>query len=81
MGGAALIVLSYLLLQVERLSSDDLSYSVLNAVGASMILYSLCFDFNLAALLMEGFWVLISLFGIWRSLRSRRFPETASEEL
>ena len=67
--GVAIIVVAYLLLQLERLKSTDLSYSVMNALGASLIVASLIVDFNLSALLMEVFWVLISCIGIGRHLR------------
>jgi len=66
--GVGLIVLTYVLLQTERLRSDQLAYSVLNAAGASLILVSLYFDFNFPSLVVEFFWLLISLFGIWKYL-------------
>ncbi len=69
--GAAIVVISYLLLQLERIASEDLVFSVLNAVGAAMILYSLAFDFNFSAMVIEGFWVLISIIGIWKYYRGR----------
>jgi hypothetical protein len=62
-------MITYLLLQLERIRSTDLSYSVLNALGAALIVASLIVDFNLSALLMEVFWVLISFIGIGRHLR------------
>ena len=67
--GVVIIIVAYLLLQLERLKSTDLIYSVMNAVGASLIVASLIVDFNLSALLMEVFWVLISFIGIGRHLR------------
>lgn len=67
--GVAMIVVTYLLLQLDKLKSTDLAYSVLNALGASLIVASLIVDFNLSALLMEVFWVLISFIGIGRHLR------------
>lgn len=72
--GAGLIVLAYVLLQIERLRSDHLAYSVLNGVGAALILFSLYFAFNLSAFLIESFWILISLFGIWKAFRRRSNP-------
>ncbi len=62
--GVALIVVTYLLLQLGRLRGTDLSYSALNALGASLVIVSLLYDFNLSAFMMEAFWVLISLIGI-----------------
>jgi hypothetical protein len=67
--GVVILMITYLMLQLNKLSSDSLSYSVLNAVGAGLIVISLLFDFNLSALLMEVFWVLISFVGIYRYFR------------
>lgn len=67
--GVAILVVTYLLLQLDRLKSADLSYSVLNALGAGMIVASLIVDFNLSALIIEVFWVLISFIGIGRHFR------------
>ena len=67
--GVVVLVVTYLMLQLNKLSSDGLAYSLLNAIGAGMIVVSLLYDFNLSALLMEVFWVLISLVGIYRYFR------------
>lgn len=67
--GVIVLMTTYLMLQLNKLSSDGLAYSVLNAVGASLITISLLVDFNLSALLMEVFWVLISFIGIYRYFR------------
>ena len=67
--GVVVLMVTYLLLQLNRLRSDDLAYSLLNARGASFIVVSLLVDFNLSALLMEVFWVLISFIGIYRYFR------------
>ena len=67
--GVVILMITYLMLQLNKLSSDSLAYSVLNAGGAGLIVISLLFDFNLSALLMEVFWVLISFVGIYRYFR------------
>lgn len=67
--GVILLVVTYLLLQVNKLQSADLPYSLLNAIGASLIILSLVANFNLSAFLMEAFWVLISLIGVVRYMR------------
>jgi len=64
-------VLCYLGLQLERMRSTDLSYSLLNAVGAVLILISLTERFNLSAVIIEIFWIAISVIGIAKALRSR----------
>ncbi len=50
--GVVLIIVDYLLLQLNRIGSNSLSYSLLNAVGASLIIISLLFNFNLSAFIM-----------------------------
>ena len=69
--GVAVIVLTYGLLQLERIRSDQLSYSLLNAAGALLILISLFYTFNLPSFIVEFFWLLISLFGIAKYLFRR----------
>ena len=66
--GVAVIIVTYILLQAEKLRSDSLYYSLLNAVGASLIIVSLYFSFNFSAFIVEFFWLLISLFGIGKYL-------------
>lgn len=67
--GVVILMITYLMLQLNKLPSDGLAYSLLNAIGASLIVVSLLFNFNLSALLMEVFWVLISFVGIYRYFR------------
>lgn len=67
--GVVVLMVTYLLLQLNKLRSDALAYSLLNAAGASLIVLSLLVDFNFSALLMEVFWVLISFIGIYRYFR------------
>ena len=64
--GVGIIVVTYLFLQLGKLRSEALAYSLMNAIGASLIVVTLLINFNLSALLMEVFWVLISLLGVYR---------------
>ena len=64
--GVLLIVVAFLLLQLERVASNSLSYLIANAIGAALILLSLLYEFNLSAFLMEAFWLAISLLGLAR---------------
>lgn len=70
--GVAIIILTYVLLQIERLRSDELMYSLLNAVGATLILISLWYSFNFPSFVVEFFWLVISLLGIGKYLFCRR---------
>ena len=62
--GVAVIIVTYVLLQLGKVRSEQPIYSLLNAVGATLILISLYFDFNFPSFVVEFFWLLISLFGI-----------------
>ena len=70
--GVVLIIVAYLLLQLEKLPSSSPRYSLFNAAGALLIMVSLIFTFNLSAFIVEAFWFLISLLGLWRSLVARK---------
>ena len=62
--GVALMVFGYLLLQAEKIRSSDLSYSLMNGIGALLVVVSLLYRFNLSAFLVEAFWFLISIYGL-----------------
>jgi paired small multidrug resistance pump len=70
--GVLLIVVAYLLLQLDKLPGSSPRYSLLNAGGALLIIVSLIFAFNLSAFIVEAFWFLISVLGLWRSLVARK---------
>jgi len=72
--GVVMLIITYLMLQVNKIRSDGLAYSLLNAVGASLIILSLLVNFNLSAFIMEAFWVLISFVGIYRYFRLKALP-------
>ncbi len=89
--GVFLILVSYILLQLERIKAKSLSYSVINLVGAILILYSLFYNWNLASVIIETFWIIISIFGIGKALHlnkkhrnakiiSGRFGESSGHE-
>jgi hypothetical protein len=62
--GVFTIIATYILLQTERLKSENLAYSVLNGLGAGLIVFSLFYSFNFSAFVVELLWVLISIYGI-----------------
>lgn len=64
--GVALIIGAYLLIQTGKINSQSLGYSVANAAGAVLILVSLIVNFNVSAFVIEFFWLLISVYGIYR---------------
>ncbi|KIC46252.1 MAG: hypothetical protein AB3N07_11120 [Ruegeria sp.] len=73
--GALLVVAAYFATQMRMMNSDDLAFPVINLLGSALIVYSLLQNFNLASMLIEGFWIIISLIGIIQHIRLRRSPE------
>ncbi len=67
--GTLMVVLAYCLLQLERIDPKSLGYNVLNLVGATLLFFSLCFNFNLASMVIEVFWIGASMIGLWRHWR------------
>jgi hypothetical protein len=74
LAGTLMILLAYFLLQAGRLSGTGVAYQLLNLFGAGGVLLSLAGAFNLSVALLEGAWVLVSAYGLVRTLRARRRP-------
>jgi hypothetical protein len=70
--GALAIVVAFFGNMRGMLVSDGLAYPLLNLVGASLILYSLFWEWNFSAAVMEGFWVAISVYGLVKYARARQ---------
>ena len=64
--GVVILLFAYFLLLFKKISGHSVFYFTLNLLGALMIMYSLIFDWNLSAFVMEVTWSLISLLGIIR---------------
>ena len=69
--GVIIILWCYLSLQLGKIESEDIWFSLLNGTGAMLIIVSLLYEFNFSAFLMELFWLLISIFGIVKALKHR----------
>ena len=64
--GTALVVIAYVMLQLEKIPATGMAYNGLNLLGAVLLLISLCFTFNLASFVIELFWIGASLIGIYK---------------
>ena len=69
--GATLLIAAYFANQQCWLRSDDWRYPLANLIGAGFIFVSLCFEWNFPSVVIEIFWITISLWGIIKSLRTR----------
>ncbi|MFI4974286.1 MAG: hypothetical protein ACHP84_07110 [Caulobacterales bacterium] len=67
-----MVLAAYAAVQLRRLEATGAWALALNFLGASLILLSLIYRFNLAAFLIEAAWALISLLGLLRVAFRRR---------
>ena len=67
----ALWIGAYFANQQRWLASDDWRYPAANLVGALLILISLFYEWNFPSVVIEIFWIAISLWGIGKSLARR----------
>lgn len=70
--GVGVILGAYFLLQASRMKVTDLRYSILNGVGALLILYSLLYNWNTASVVIEIFWFSISVYGVMQRWKERK---------
>lgn len=75
--GTLMVLGAFFLLQAGRVSGTGLAYQLLNLFGAGGVLASLWGSFNVSVFVLELTWVLISGYGIARSLRLRKPPRPA----
>jgi len=69
--GTLMVLGAFFLLQAGRVSGTSLAYQLLNLFGAGGVLVSLWGKFNLSVFVLELAWMVVSLYGIVRSLRMR----------
>jgi hypothetical protein len=69
--GSLLIVIAYFANLRGSLATTGVAYALLNLVGASLILFSLWWTWNLPAAVMEGFWAAISAYGLVRTIQKK----------
>jgi hypothetical protein len=70
--GVLLMLTAYALGQLGRLKMDALSALLMNLAGASLVMVSLLYRFNLSAFLMEAAWALVALGGLIRLALKKR---------
>lgn len=69
--GSLTICAAYFAVSWGRLSAADLTYQLMNLVGAALLLYSLWHRPNPGAILIEVIWAAIALLAIARIARRR----------
>jgi hypothetical protein len=74
LAGSITIALTYFANLQGKVKTGGWPYSFLNFAGAALILVSLYRAWNLPAAVMEGFWALISVYGLLRALSNYPRP-------
>jgi drug/metabolite transporter superfamily protein YnfA len=70
--GVFITLVAYFLLNTRKISAEKYTFPVLNAIGSVLILYSLFFEWNISAFIMEICWLLISCYGVWQVMRNNK---------
>ena len=70
--GVVCFLVAYFCLQKGWLSHNSGRYLLLNLIGSLLVIVSLLVYWNLPAFLLEAAWALISIYGIYKHLYSRR---------
>jgi len=76
--GVAAYLSAYGLLQLGLLKVEDGRYALLNGLGATAILYSLIFDFNLPSFITQAAWLAFTIIGYARSRSKRALSKAAN---
>ena len=69
--GSLIIIAAYFATQRGWVEASDWRFPLANLIGALLILLSLMFAWNLAAFVMEIFWIAISIYGLARAVAAR----------
>ena len=64
LSGVALLIITYALLQLDKIDPKGFWYSFNNLVVAILVTVSLIYTPNLASIVIEIFWFIISLYGL-----------------
>lgn len=70
--GMICIVYAYFLLQIGKYDSKSLKFQYINLIGAILLLISLFVHFNLGSFIIEIFWIIITLYGIYKNYTEKK---------
>jgi hypothetical protein len=72
--GCAFMIAAYFATQQGWLAASDRRFPLLNLIGAILVLISLMKTWNTPSVVVEGFWALVSLYGLVRPHFRRSGP-------
>ena len=76
LSGVALLIVTYALLQLDRIDPKGFWYSFNNLMVAILVTVSLIYTPNLASIVIEVFWFLISLYGVVMFFKRKGLTKT-----
>jgi hypothetical protein len=62
--GVALLIVTYAMLQLDRIDPKGFWYSFNNMIVAILVTVSLLYTMNKASMVIEVFWFIISVYGL-----------------
>ena len=74
--GVALLIVTYALLQLDKIDPKGFWYSFNNLLVAILVTVSLIYTPNLASIVIEVFWFLISLYGVFMFFKRKDLTNT-----
>ncbi len=64
--GAMMILVAYIGHQLKWMDSDKAAYNILNIIGSAILAYIAFRPFQLGFVVLEGTWVLVSIYALTR---------------
>ena len=62
--GVALLIITYAMLQLDKIDPKGFWYSFNNLIVAILVTVSLVYTMNIASMVIEVFWFIISVYGM-----------------
>lgn len=72
--GVIIILIAYFYLSIGKWAATSFLYQFLNFIGAWLILFSLFYHWNLASVIIEIAWIIISMIGFYKIYKNRKIP-------
>lgn len=69
--GTTAVVGVYFLLQIDKIDAKGLAFNLVNLIGAILLLISLLVHFNLASFVIELFWIVASVIGLYQYFKRK----------
>jgi hypothetical protein len=70
--GVCFLIGTYAALTTGQLVAEGWVYPFLNLIAAMLLTISLCFNPNMSSLMIEFFWSIISLIGLYRYFQKKK---------